>query len=274
MGDVGDIFAPDNPIGRSFVPMPDVNDRSAPRAHILIVDDDAGIRESISEYLVPNGYDVVGVADGVALNHHLAHHTVDLVILDVMLRGEDGLQICRRLTAERQVAVIMLSALGEETDRIVGLELGADDYLAKPCNPRELLARIRAVLRQQKSDHAAFQSAVVYQFLGWRMDPLRRELRSPEGRLVHLSMGEFLLLNILVEHAEQILNREALLALARPKEWHANDRAIDVQISRLRRKLGDDAEMMLRTIRNEGYVFKAKVAQRDKSISDEANTSF
>jgi two-component system OmpR family response regulator len=250
--------------------MSDVNDCSVPRAHILIVDDDEAIRESISEYLIRNGYEVAGVADGVALDHHLADHTVDLVILDVMLRGEDGLRICRRLTAGRQCAVIMLSALGEETDRIVALELGADDYLAKPCNPRELLARVKAVLRQPRNDRAALQSAVVYQFLGWRMDPLRRELRSPEGNLVHLSMGEFLLFSILVEHAEQILDREALLALARPRKWRANVRAIDVQISRLRRKLGEDADMMLRTIRNEGYVFKAKVASLRTSRSDEA----
>jgi two-component system OmpR family response regulator len=239
--------------------MPDINDYSVPRVHIVIVDDDAGIRDSISHYLIRNGYDVMAVADGVALNRHLADHTVDLVILDIMLPGEDGLQICRRLTSERHFAVILLSALADEADRIVGLELGADDYLTKPCNPRELLARIKAVLRHRQSDSAALQSALIYQFSGWRMDPFRRELRSPEGSLVHLSLGEFQLLNILVEHAEEVLNREALLALARPKEWHANDRAIDVQISRLRRKLGDDADLMLQTVRNEGYVFKARV---------------
>jgi len=235
-------------------------------ARIVVIDDDPDIRELVSEFLIRHGFDVEAAADGPGLNRALAAAPTDLVILDVMLPGEDGLQICRRLAGSDGPAVIMLSAMGEETDRIVGLELGADDYLPKPCNPRELLARVRAVLRRrgeprpQEGDLGA-----QCEFAGWRLDLVRRELKSPDGVVVNLSGGEFSLLRALVDRPERVLTRDQLLDLARGPDSDAYDRAIDVQISRLRKKLGDGSgggADLIRTVRNEGYMFMAKVVRR------------
>ena len=233
-------------------------------ARILMVDDDPGIRDVVSDFLVRHGYSVETAADAASMEKVLAQGPVDLIVLDVMLPGEDGLAICRRLSKPDGPAIIMLSAMGEETDRIVGLELGADDYLPKPCNPRELLARIRAVLRRRREPRSTDDGiGAGCEFSGWRLDLVRRELRTPEGVVVNLSSGEFSLLRVFVERPQRVLTRDQLLDFARGPDTEAYDRAIDVQISRLRKKLEDGAggQELIRTIRNEGYLFTAKVTR-------------
>src|SRR5579863_5295623 len=235
-----------------------------PAARVLMVDDDPGIRDVVSEFLRRHGFAVDTAGDGNEMEQVLARGPVDLVVLDIMLPGEDGLAICRRIAGPEGPAIIMLSAMGEETDRIVGLELGADDYLPKPCNPRELLARIRAVLRRRQEPRAAEgELGAGCAFAGWRLDLVRRELRSPQGVVVNLSSGEFSLLRAFVERPQRVLTRDRLLDLARGPDTEAYDRAIDVQISRLRKKLDDGSggQELIRTIRNEGYVFTAKVTR-------------
>jgi two-component system OmpR family response regulator len=233
---------------------------------ILIVDDDPELRRLMGEFLARHGYEVELASDSAAMDDILAQRKVDLVVLDLMMPGEDGLSVCRRLASSGKTPVVMLSAAGEETDRIVGLEVGADDYIAKPCSPRELLARIRAVLRRaaDRDDPAASGDRgerELYEFAGWRLDMLRRELRSPDGVLVNLSSGEFALLRAFLEHPQRVLTRDQLLDYARGRDAFAYDRAVDVQVSRLRRKLeaatgGGD---LIKTVRNEGYVFAAAV---------------
>src|SRR4051812_9805506 len=239
-------------------------DTEARGARILMVDDDPGIRDVVSDFLTRHGYVVETAADSQAMERVLAKDPVDLVVLDVMLPGEDGLAICRRLSRPDGPAIIMLSAMGEETDRIVGLELGADDYLPKPCNPRELLARIRAVLRRRQEPKNSEEGiGAGCEFSGWRLDLVRRELRTPDGVVVNLSSGEFSLLRAFVERPQRVLTRDQLLDFARGPDTEAYDRAIDVQISRLRKKLEDGAggQELIRTIRNEGYMFTAKVTR-------------
>ncbi|MDO9337224.1 MAG: response regulator [Caulobacter sp.] len=234
-------------------------------ARILMVDDDPGIRDVVSEFLSQHGYQVETAGDGRAMEQAIARGPFDLIVLDVMMPGEDGLSICRRLTAQPGgPAIIMLSAMGEDTDRIVGLELGADDYLPKPCNPRELLARIRAVLRRRAEPHPVEDGmSANCHFAGWTLDLVRRELRSPEGVVVNLSSGEFSLLRAFVERPQRILTRDQLLDMARGRDSDAYDRAIDVQISRLRKKLDDGSNggELIRTIRSEGYMFVPKVTR-------------
>ena len=234
-----------------------------PAARILLVDDDAGIRRVIRDYLEEHGYAVETAADAKELDLLLARGKPDLVVLDVMMPGEDGLAVCRRLSRETGPAIIMLSALGEDADRIIGLELGADDYLPKPCNPRELLARVRAVLRRRRE--AADGKGMECQFAGWKLDLVRRELHSPSGMVVNLTSGEFMLLRALVEKPMRILTRDELLDVARGPDTESFDRAIDVQVSRLRRKLEDGVTGqggLIRTVRNEGYMFDSPVAWR------------
>ncbi len=229
---------------------------------ILMVDDDPGIRDVVSDFLGRHGYRVETAADGAEMEQVLSRGETDLVVLDVMLPGEDGLSICRRLAGGEGPPIIMLSAMGEETDRIIGLELGADDYLPKPCNPRELLARVRAVLRRRQERWVADgPMGATCEFAGWRLDLVRRELRSPQGVVVNLSSGEFSMLRAFVERPQRVLTRDRLLDLARGPDTEAYDRAIDVQISRLRKKLDDGAgaQELIRTVRNEGYMFTAKV---------------
>jgi two-component system, OmpR family, response regulator len=227
-------------------------------AHLLVVDDDAGIRVLLAERLGAYGYRVT-TASGVAeMERVLARGGVDLVVLDVMMPGEDGLSACRRLVQAGGPPVIILSALGDEQDRIVGLEIGADHYLAKPCSPRELLAHIRALLRRQRAPEAETRRGFL--FAGWRMDIESHELFDPDGVLVHLSDGEFAVLRVFVENPRRVLTRERLLHAARGPDSDAFDRAIDVQVSRLRRKLRAGESDMIRTVRNEGYLFVPKVA--------------
>ena len=235
---------------------------TAPR--ILVVDDDPGIREVLCDYLILHGYEAVGAASAAEMDRALAQQTLDLIVLDLMMPGEDGLSVCRRL-AGKGPPIVMLSAMGEDTDRIIGLELGADDYLAKPCNPRELLARVRAVLRRPREDEADEGPALT--FAGWRLDLLRRELTRPDGRAVALSAGEFALLRAFAERPGRLLTRDQLLERARGADADVFDRAMDVQISRLRKKLDDGSGLaMIQTLRGEGYMFDVRVERQNGSV--------
>ncbi|NOX73262.1 MAG: response regulator [Alphaproteobacteria bacterium] len=233
--------------------------------HILVVDDDREIRDLVARYLSGHGLRVRTAAEGRQMARELADWSFDLVILDLMLPGEDGLSLCRRLRVETNIPVIMLTAMGEETDRIIGLEMGADDYIAKPFNPRELLARIRAVLRRTgKATTGAVPDAKTgskHRFAGWRLDLRTRELFSPEGMLIPLSSGEYDLLAAFVTHPQRVLSRDQLLDLARGREAQPFDRAMDVQVSRLRRKIEKDASapILIKTVRSGGYMFTPEV---------------
>jgi len=236
---------------------------------ILIVDDDEGIRSLIGEFLAKHGYDTATAADPLEMRAMLAAESFDLIVLDVMMPREDGLTALRQLGADAP-PVIMLSAVGSDVDRIVGLEMGADDYLAKPCNPRELLARIRTVLRRRAAmapapaapdavpvRHGEIDSGDCLHFGGWRMDLGLRLLFDPGNALISLSDGEFRLLRAFAEHPRRVLTRDQLLDWSRGEDSDHYDRAIDVQLSRLRRKLseGQGGSDIIRTVRNEGYLF-------------------
>lgn len=233
------------------------------QSFILVVDDDPDLRKLITDFLAGHGYRVLAVGNAAEMRRVIDEQHPDLVILDVMMPGEDGLSAARRLANERGPGVIMLSALGSDTDRIIGLEVGADDYLAKPCNPRELLARVRALLRRRRtSESSASEAGRIYEFAGWRLDVVRRDLRDPTGIYINLSDGEFALLRSFVEHPQRVLTRDQLLDWARGGNDEVFDRAIDSQISRLRRKLNDRAhEELIRTVRNEGYMLLPKVTR-------------
>ena len=236
-------------------------------SHLLIVDDDVEVLDLLQKFLRQHGYEVDVASDGQGLWQVLERRVPDLVILDVMLPGDSGLVLCQRLQAEYKVAVIMLTAMGELSDRVVGLELGADDYLTKPFAARELLARVRAVLRragESPGSPVPASSRAVLEFSGWQLDVLRRELRSPDGVMIPLSNGEFELLLVFAEHPRRVLSRQQLLDLARGEAHEAYDRSIDVQVSRLRRKLESDgdSEPLIRTLRNVGYLFTASVTKR------------
>ncbi len=233
------------------------------QSFVLVVDDDPDLRKLITDFLAGHGYRVAAAENAAEMRRIIDTEHPDLVILDVMMPGEDGLTAARKLAAENGPPVIMLSALGSDTDRIIGLEVGADDYLAKPCNPRELLARVRAVLRRSQQREITVDSPMqCYTFAGWRLDISRRDLRDPTGIFINLSDGEFSLLRTFVEHPQRILTRDQLLDLARGRNAEVFDRAIDSQISRLRRKLNERAaEEMIRTVRNEGYMLLPKVTR-------------
>ena len=233
--------------------------------HILIVDDDREIRDLTGRYLRKHGFRVESAADAKAMDRLLRDGRFDLIVLDLMLPGEDGLSICRRLRASTRIPILMLTAVAEDTDRIIGLEIGADDYLTKPFNPRELLARIRAVLRRAEgAGSAADPVEGVLTFSGWRLDPARRELRDPQGVLVELTAGEFGLLMALVERPRRVLSRDRLLDLTRGRDAQPFDRSIDVQVSRLRRKIEPDPKNpdMIKTVRSGGYIFTLPVERQ------------
>ncbi len=232
--------------------------------HLLVVDDDKEIRELLARFLAKNGFRVTAARDGVEMARALAEWRIDLVVLDLMLPGEDGLTLCRKLRAASAVPVIMLTAKGEEVDRIVGLEVGADDYLPKPFNPRELLARIRAILRRAgeaalKPAGAAAPSA--YRFAGFVLDPAARRLAGADGNEVTLTAGEYDLLLALVERAGRVLNRDQILDLTRGRAAGPFDRGVDIQISRLRHKIEADPAnpAVIKTVRGGGYVLSAPV---------------
>lgn len=239
------------------------------KSHILIVDDDADIRRLTSQLLGDSGFRVTAVADGAAMQRLLATESFDLAVLDVMLPGEDGFALCRKLRAVSKMPIVMLTARADETDRVVGLELGADDYVVKPFSPRELVARVRAHLRRTNELVAAAPKPRVKSlgFDGWKIDPIRRELRNAEGTLVSLTGTEFDLLTALAERAQRVLSRDQLLDLVRGRTAHAFDRSIDVSISRLRRKIEPfpDEPRFIRTVRNGGYVFTAEVVPLEES---------
>src|SRR6267154_8044 len=234
--------------------------------HLLIVDDDEDIRSLLTKFFSKHSHAVTVAADGAAMFAALEEHSVDLVILDLMLRGEDGLSLCRRLRETSHVPIIMLTAMADHTDRVVGLEVGADDYLTKPFDQRELLARVKAVLRRTAASGAPATPAETRPalcFANWRLDVTRRELRSQDDTLVVLSGGEFDLLLAFTEHPQRVLTRDQLLDLARGASHAAYDRSIDVQVSRLRYKLETDPKnpSLIRTVRNGGYLFVPKVTR-------------
>lgn len=226
---------------------------------ILVVDDDAQILALVARFLRCSGFSVRTAGDGVEMAASLAESAVDLVVLDLMLPGVNGLDLCRVLRQTSDVPVIMLTAKGDDIDRISGLEVGADDYLAKPFNPRELLARVNAVLR--RTAVSLSQPGIRYRgfgFAGWKLDLLKRELTRSDGVVVDLSAGEFELLVTFLEAPQRVLSRDYLLDTARNRPLEPFDRAIDVQISRLRRKIDDDGEL-IKTVRGAGYIFAPNV---------------
>jgi two-component system OmpR family response regulator len=232
-------------------------------AHILVVDDDREIRTLLAEYLEKNGLRVSVARDGKEMRRVLGRTRIDLVVLDVMMPGDDGLKLCRELRGNSQIAIIMLTARAEDVDRIVGLELGADDYVPKPFNPRELLGRISAVLR--RTAHAPrdpLPSTVAgYRFAGWRLDIAARSLEDGNGGEVPLSGAEFRLLAVLLAHAGQVLSRVQLMDLLRGRDLEPFDRSIDQRVRRLRQILRDDARSprIVKTVYGEGYVIGVPV---------------
>ena len=228
--------------------------------HVLVVDDDHEIRVLLSASLVDNGFRVSTAANTREMDQALDRDPVNLIMLDIMMPGEDGLAACKRMAGAEMPPIVFLSALGEERDRVLGLDIGASHYLSKPCSTREILATVRAALRHR---HAAEQQdALRYRFAGWQLDPSVHELTDPVGVLIALTDGEFAVLRAFVERPRRVLSREQLLGWARGPDSDAFDRAIDVQISRLRRKLRSSGEEIIRTIRNEGYLFVPSVTRR------------
>ena len=229
--------------------------------HILIVDDHREIRELVTRALTKDGFRVSSAADGRAMHKVLADARIDLILLDLMLPGEDGLSLCRALRAKSDIPIIMLTAKGDEIDRVVGLEMGADDYVPKPFGSRELIARIRAVLRRGRPSEPVQPHAAQYRFDRWRLDTAARELIGDTGVTVPLSTGEYDLLLAFVERPQRVLSREQLLDLARGRAAANFDRAIDTQVSRLRRKIEQDPAdpKIIKTVWGGGYTFTATV---------------
>ncbi len=239
------------------------NSAAGAMPHLLVVDDDREIRELLKQFLERQRFRVTAVRDGRELRRAWPLGHYQLVVLDLMLPGESGMDLARWLRAESNIPIVMLTALGEETDRIVGLELGADDYVPKPFNPRELLARIRAVLRRagDAPETRAEPTARAYLFGGWTLEPSRRRLLNPDAVEVALTGGEYDLLLALVSRPNRVLTRDMLLDLLRGRQAGPYDRAIDVAVSRLRRKLEDDGRhaQLIKTVRGGGYVLAAEV---------------
>jgi two-component system OmpR family response regulator len=241
--------------------MKDEGAPGGPQQHVVVVDDDEELRNLLSQFLCKHGFKITGARSGTEMRKILGSMSADLVILDVMLPGEDGLVLCRELRAGSSIPIIMLTAMGDETDRIVGIELGADDYLAKPFNPRELLARIRGLLRRASLSPPSSGKGNKVTFAGWELDLARRELLSPRGVVTELTTGEYDLLLAFIEHPERVLTRDQLLDFARGRAATPFDRAIDVQVSRLRRKLESDSDgsPLIKTVRGAGYVLASRV---------------
>ena len=232
--------------------------------HVLALDDDPAIRQLVCDYLSENDLRVTAVANGKEFDAVLARETIDLVVLDLRLQGEDGMQIARRLREASAIPILMLTGRVDEADRVMGLELGADDYLTKPFSPRELLARIRALLRRARAQATVAEAIAqvrAYRFGGWQLNIGLRKLKSAPGRAVDLTNGEFSLLAAFVSSPQRILSREQLLDLSRLHNAEVYDRSIDVQILRLRRKIEDDPAnpRFIKTERGAGYLFDAAV---------------
>ena len=231
---------------------------------LLLVDDEPTLREPLAEYLTRQGFVVQEAESAAAARTKLAQATPDLVLLDIMMPGEDGLSLCRHLVESRRLPTILLTAKGEAMDRIIGLEIGADDYVTKPFEPRELVARIRSVLRRAERPAApAIDDELLYEFEGWQLDPLKHRLTDPDGALVPLSTAEFRMLRAFCDHPRQVLDRDRLLDMVQGREAHLFDRAVDNQISRLRRKIEADSRdpRFIQTVRGGGYRFATDVAR-------------
>lgn len=229
---------------------------------LLLVDDEAALREPLAEYLSRQGFAVTQAVSAAEARTRLRDAKPDLVLLDIMMPGEDGLSFCRHLVEAQDVPVIFLTARGEATDRIVGLEIGADDYVVKPFEPRELVARIRSVLRRaNRNGTAAVVEDEGFAFEGWQLDPLKRRLTDTEGANVAISSVEFRLLMAFLEHPRQVLNRDRLLDMVQGREAHLFDRAVDNQVSRLRRKIEVDSRnpQLIQTVWGGGYMLAADV---------------
>ena len=231
---------------------------------LLLVDDEPTLREPLAEYLTRQGFVVQEAESAAAARTKLAQATPDLVLLDIMMPGEDGLSLCRHLVESRRLPTILLTARGEAMDRIIGLEIGADDYVTKPFEPRELVARIRSVMRRAERPAApATDDELLYEFEGWQLDPLKHRLTDPDGALVPLSTAEFRMLRAFCDHPRQVLDRDRLLDMVQGREAHLFDRAVDNQISRLRRKIEADSRdpRFIQTVRGGGYRFATDVAR-------------
>jgi two-component system OmpR family response regulator len=233
----------------------------ATQFRILLVDDEEALRQPLAEYLSRQGFGVVQAASAAEARSVLRDALPDLVLLDIMMPGEDGLSLCRHLSETRAIPTILLTARGEATDRIVGLEIGADDYVVKPFEPRELVARIRSVLRRAARGGIAPTEDEQFTFEGWTLDPLKRRLIAPDGALVPISSVEFRLLLAFVEHPRQVLDRDRLLDMVQGREAHLFDRAVDNQVSRLRRKIEVDSRnpTLIQTVWGGGYMLAADV---------------
>ena len=229
---------------------------------LLLVDDEASLREPLADYLSRQGFVVSAAASAADARSKLRDETPNLVLLDIMMPGEDGLSLCRHLVEARQIPTIFLTARGEATDRIVGLEIGADDYVVKPFEPRELVARIRSVLRRAaRGAPAVAADDELYEFEGWTLDPLKRRLTDPEGAVVAISSVEFRLLVAFLDHPRQVLDRDRLLDMVQGREAHLFDRAVDNQVSRLRRKVEVDSRnpQLIQTVWGGGYMLATDV---------------
>lgn len=228
---------------------------------ILLVDDETALREPLAAYLAKQGFVVTQAGSAAEARGRIASANYDMVLLDIMMPGEDGLSLCRHLAETKRMPVIFITAKGESTDRIVGLEIGGDDYVVKPFDPRELVARIRSVLRRAGRIPVEAGEAVVYEFENWRLDPLKRRLIDPEGAVVAISSAEFRLLLAFLDHPRQVLDRDRLLDMVQGREAHLFDRAVDNQISRLRRKIEPDSRnpQLIQTVWGGGYMLAAEV---------------
>jgi DNA-binding response OmpR family regulator len=235
-----------------------------PTIHVLAIDDDPSLRQMIADYLGDNDIRVTAIASGRGIADAMARHTIDLIVLDLKLPGEDGMHIARELRADSNVPIIMLTGRKDEADRVMGLELGADDYLTKPFSPRELLARIRALLRRSRAQESIADGLArirAYRFAGWELNVRLRRLRSPQGQIVATTNSEFNLLVAFLAAPQRVLSREQLLELSRLHNDEVYDRSVDVQVGRLRKKIepkGTRAQL-IRTERGAGYVFTAAV---------------
>ncbi|MEP9349758.1 response regulator [Xanthobacter sp. KR7-225] len=232
--------------------------------HILVVDDDQEIRRLLGRYLVSQGFRVTTAASGREMEEMLAVHRIEFVVLDLMLPDASGLDLCRALHARSPMPIILLTALKEDVDRIIGLEIGADDYLGKPFNPRELVARIRAVLRRTAGGEQKAGQTRAFLFAGFRAEPHARRVTDATGAEVPLTGAEFDLLTAFLERPGRILSRDQLLDITRGREAGPFDRSVDVLVSRLRRKLGDGAFQVLKTLRNGGYQLSVKVETEEE----------
>ncbi len=239
--------------------------------HIVVVDDDFEIRSLLSDYLSKNGFTVTGAEDGEEFFKVMEDIEPDLVVLDIMMPGEDGFSVCQQLRKESDIPVIMLTASADETDRIVGLEMGADDYLAKPFNPRELLARIKAILRrvQEPASNKSAQQNKFYRFGDITLDTMTRMLRFADGQESHLSGADYTLLMLFLQKGNNVLSRDEISDALHGRECNPYDRSIDVHMSRLRSRLGDDAKhpRLIKTVRGAGYVLTVPVETQDSEMA-------